>query len=207
MCTGFWFCLRSAEYLAVDGEEFDPDRSLTWSDITPYRRLAEGTLEKLPLSRTLEADEISIVVYSGKNDRETCTRTLPKVEDSDVCVVMAIQKTLLSHIQHFGKYPDGKDSLFVDDEGKALSRDDISKVLKLAAEAIHIPEALVASHSLRRGGASSYVAAGGAGIEEAVARFGRWKSMAWRAYVYSHSNELQGAIKRATCVVPRFERN
>lgn len=61
----------------------------------------------------------------------------------------------------------------------------------------------MASHSLRRGGSSAYIAAGAS--ESALIRFGRWTSDAYQAYVYPHAQVLHAALKKATKMVPRFE--
>ena len=79
----------------------------------------------------------------------------------------------------------------------------VSQALKLAAAAAGIPAAKVASHSLRRGGASAYIAAGAS--EEALVRFGRWTSEAHQAYVYPHAEMLYKALRKACKEVPRFE--
>jgi len=144
--TGFWFLLRSIEYLAEDGGNFDPDRSLTWANITPY---LNGKI--LPLHRLSEADQISITIYSGKNDLETYTRSLHRVPGSDVCVVDAIAMVYAAHRKKFGTCPKPRDAVFKKNLIQALTRAEISDYLKLVAHGSGIPHGRVASHSLRRG--------------------------------------------------------
>ena len=146
LLTGFWFLLRSAEYLAEDGGHFDPDRSLTWGNVTPW---LQG--KRLPLHRISEADEISIVIYSGKNNLETFTRTLHKVPNSDVCVVAALAQVYAAHHSSFGTSPKSKDAVFKKNYVQCITRAEIFDYLKLAAEGSGIPQGRVASHSLRRG--------------------------------------------------------
>ena len=218
--TGFWFLLRSIEYLAEDNGNFDPDRSLTWADITPY---LNG--KKIPLHRLAEADQVSITVYSGKNNLETFTRTLHRVPHSDVCVVDALAKVYAAHRKAFGTCPNLKDGLFKKNLVQSITRAELSNFLKLVAHGSGIPHGRVASHSLRRGdlhhlkrchtivsillchagGATQYVASGLS--DEHVARFGRWKSDAYKAYVYGHSDAMKTALLQAVNLVPRLERN
>jgi hypothetical protein len=82
---GFWFLLRSIEYLADDQGHFDPNRSLTWADLICRK---DGVV--IPLSRIGEATELTITVYSGKGSLHTCTRTLHKNEANPTCTVKAI---------------------------------------------------------------------------------------------------------------------
>jgi hypothetical protein len=85
------------------------------------------------------------------------------------------------------------------------TRGEVSEWLKQGAEACNIPRARVASHSLRRGGASAYVAAG---LSDAhIERFGRWTSTAYKAYVYQHAEAIKAALITAAVQVPRFEMN
>jgi len=220
--TGFWFLLRSIEYLAEDSGFFDPDRSLTWANITPY---LEG--RKLPLHRLADADQISITVYSGKNNLETYTRSLHRVPNSDVCVVEAIAQVYAAHRKQFGTCPKPGDAVFKKNKIQSITRAEISDYLKLAAHGAGIPHGRVASHSLRRGdcnhliccipknyptisvhnagGATQYVASGLS--DEHVARFGRWKSDAYKAYVFGHSDAMKVALLQAVNLVPRLERN
>ena len=74
-----------------------------------------------------------------------------------------------------------------------------------AAMAAKLPEARFASHSLRRGGATHYVAAGKLSDEE-VCRLGRWTSIAYKGYVYSHSEESLEAMRRSAHLTPILER-
>ena len=206
LLTGFWFLLRSIEYLAEDNGEFDPDRSLTWGDVQPWK---DG--KRIPLHRIAElaADEASLTLYSGKNSLETCTRTLQEVPGSEVCVVAALRDLYEAYFHKYGHHPPVKEAVFRKNEHHCLRRKDISAVLKLAAQAID-PSGklilLVASHSLRRGGSSQYVAAHPES-ELAVAKFGRWTSTAYKAYVYQHSTAMHAALQQAVALVPRYERN
>ena len=208
LLTGFWFLLRSIEYLAEDDGVFDPARSLTWNDVTPRQ---QGRV--LALNNIARADEISLTLYSSKNSLETCTRTLKEVPGSELCVVTALKELHAAHVKEFGKEPGGfgqstkLEAVFKKDETKVYRRKDISQVLKIAAAAAGIPDGRIASHSLRRGGCSQYIAAGGQVNEAAIQRFGRWTSIAYKLYVVGASDALSAIQGAASHLVPRFERN
>ena len=55
------------------------------------------------------------------------------------------------------------------------------------------------------GGATQYVASGLSDAD--VARFGRWKSDAYKAYVFGHSEAMKATLQKAVHLVPRLERN
>ena len=200
--TGFWFLLRSIEYLAEDDGFFDPDRSITWGDVTCRK---DGRL--LPLWQIGEATDITLTLYSSKNSLETCTRTLTQVLGSDTCVVQAFRDLHAAYVAEFQKQPSPGEAVFKKSEHEVYRRKDVSQILKLAADATHMPKGRVASHSLRRGGCSQYVAAGPPGTELQVQRFGRWTSEAYKGYVWAHNSALHRVQAQAAVFVPRFERN
>jgi len=104
-------------------------------------------------------------------------------------------------------YISENEAVFKKSETEVYRRGDISQVLKLAAEAAGIPKGRFATHSLRRGGCSQYIAAGGQKNEAAIQRFGRWTSMAYKLYVMGASEALSQIQVAAVNLVPRFERN
>jgi hypothetical protein len=196
---GFWFLLRSIEYLAADCGTFDSARSLTWSDLV----LRKG-VEILPRHRMEEASELTITVYSGKGTLHTCTRSLKENPGSATCVVKWL-KNLHSVLVTQGRAPKGGDSLFLKADGRTLTRANLSDVLKAAAMACGVMGSKVASHSLRRGGASAYAAAGVPHAD--IQKFGRWTSDCFKLYITLHGDIMvQGKVNPAS-VVPRFERN
>ena len=68
-------------------------------------------------------------------------------------------------------------------QGVGVSRKGVSEALRLAAVALGYPAHLVASHSLRKGGATAMLAV--TSDVETVKRFGGWKSDAEHAYLYT----------------------
>ena len=77
-------------------------------------------------------------------------------------------------------------------QGVGISREGISEALRLAAVALGYPAHLVASHSLRKGGATAMLAV--TSDVETVKRFGGWKSDAVHAYLYT---DMAAAPNRA----------
>ena len=73
-----------------------------------------------------------------------------------------------------------------------MSREGVSEALRLAAVALGYPAHLVASHSLRKGGATAMLAV--TSDVETVKRFGGWKSDAVHAYLYT---DMAAAPSRA----------
>ena len=205
-CHGFWFMLRSIEYLADDRGYFDPDRSITWADYV-FRDADKKVLSwELAWEFPHRIAEVSVTLYSSKNSLQTCTRTLRQVQGSSVCVVHSLVAIMVAFKKLFGRPPlNRKTSPFQRQCGSVWTREDLSQVLKTAAEAAGLPHARFASHSLRRGGASAYAAAGLPRRD--IARLGRWTSDAFERYIYEGAETLNKVLARATHLVPRFERN
>ena len=103
-----------------------------------------------------------------------------------------------------GRLPEPDSSLFELDDGSILTRAQISAVLKLAAVQCGVTASKVASHSLRRGGASQYATVH---PDYAIARFGRWTSAAYKAYVMAHADMMNQGHTNPALTMPRFERN
>ena len=200
-CVGFWFLLRSIEYLADDEGLFDPARSLTFGDLI----LRDANDSVLPLSRIAEATQLSITVYSGKGSLHTCTRTIHRNKDNPSCPLVAVQTLYVEYVKKYSKPPSGGNSLFVLSDKSVLTRAGLASVLKQAAVACGVSSSRVATHSLRRGGASAYAAAG---VPDAdIQRFGRWTSDGYKRYVTTHSDMMKKGHADPAKVVPRFERN
>ena len=153
----------------------------------------------------MEADEVSITVFSGKGSLHTCTRTIKRRETSETCPVVALQNIFRIIKAKTGKSPKGSDSLFVLENKKVLTRGQLAKVLAAGAVQCGVLHSKIATHSLRRGGASTYAAAGVP--DEDIQRFGRWTSAGYRLYVASHADMMQASVRDPTLIVPRFERN
>lgn len=208
LVTGFWWLLRSSEYLREDGGIFDPGRAITWDDIQVRAKDRTGHVRILPLHEAPAAYakgltlEFTLRLFSSKNSLMTCTRSVAAVEGSEVCPIKAWCSLIEATMARKGELKPS-DSPFEKTDGDILTRGEVSDILKEASAAVGIPKARVASHSLRRGGASAYKAAGC--TEKALQRFGRWTSDAYEAYVFPHSDILQAAQQKAAKHIPRFE--
>ena len=208
LSTGFFLLLRSIEYLRADGEAFDPSRSVTWGDLQCRvgRKLASFEETAKALERKEEMVEIGFTLLSFKNNLETCTRSIRVIYESPICTVQALVALYMKVKEVKGRAPRAEAAVFELSSGEVLTRGELSDLLKAAAAKSGIPEARVASHSLRRGGASAYIASGDC-TEEAVMRYGRWTSTAYHDYVYPHAEVLSKALKKASALIPRFERH
>jgi len=205
MKNGFWYLMRSIEYLADDADYFDVDRSLTYDGI-----ILRSKGEIIPHSRFDEADEVTFTLYSGKGSLHTCTRTVHRNSDNPSCPVVASAQYYKAFLKHFGRPPRGNESPFTLKSGKVLKRSTLADILKKAAVSCGVPGSRVATHSLRRGGASCYslsIAAGSNITELDIQRFGRWSSDGYKKYITSHANMMQSGNANPALLVPRFERN
>lgn len=210
LLTGFWWLLRSSEYLAGDSGQFNPERALTWKDVTARVSKKQGWVKATLQEALAELKKgrdvrISLTLFSSKNKQETCTRTLSAVQGSQDCPVANLLELHSAVAQWHETEPTDDAPVFSLEKGTVFSRSQISDILKQASQTAGIPAGRVASHSLRRGGASAFVASGAS--DAAIQRFGRWTSDAYKAYVFPHAAELVAAQKKAMVTVPCFERN
>jgi hypothetical protein len=199
--SGFWFLLRSIEYLANDEEFFDGGRSLTWDDVT----VRDDHGELLSKARIADAHSMTYRVYSGKGSLHTCTRTVFRDVQNPTCPVGGIINLYQVLLKEQKRPPRPDEAVFKLSDGSVLSRKRLAEILKSAAMSCGVPGSRVATHSLRRGGASTYAAAGVP--DEDIQRFGRWTSDGYRRYVSSHANMMRKGNACPFRQVPRFERN
>ena len=89
------------------------------------------------------------------------------------------------------------------EDGKVLSRAQLSNALKGAAVECGISASRIVSRSLRRGGASAYAAAGVP--DEDIRRFGRWTSYGFKVYVTAHADMMRKGLLNPATAAPRFE--
>ena len=136
-----------------------------------------------------------------------CSRTITKTKECAICAVSAIQNLHRVIFESTGAYPKPEDALCKIEEGRWISRDQISEVLKAGMRACGCNSDRIASHSLRRGGASAYYCAG-VPMED-IKIFGRWLSDAHKLYIFlsGTSSIMSKGNVHPTTVVPRFEKN
>ena len=145
-----------------------------------------------------------------KGSLHTCTRTVHRNAENNACPIVALGLIYKAYLKHFGKPPEKNSSPFTLASGEVLTRQKLADVLKAAAVACGVPGSRIATHSLRRGGASCYMpstAAGSNVTEEDIQRFGRWTSDAYKKYITSHANMMRSGGANPALIVPRFERN
>jgi len=173
----FHFMLRSMDYCARrEGGRFDRDTVLRIVDVVFCR--AGRRLH----SAFHTADELTLILGRGKTTEGGEVRTHVRSRNPKLCVVRVMGRLFDSIDRSKEEKP-----LFAWAEGSKRNGEgvrycDVMQLLKTAAEACGHEAQHYGTHSLRRGGASAYVLAGGS-VEE-VAIFGRWRSsQAVRLYV------------------------
>ena len=204
-CAASAYMLRSAEYLSPDDGKIDPKRVLTWGDITMRRSL--GYEEEICEDENFQDGKaMTLRIVSYKNKKVVSTRTLVQNEKSPICPVKAIKwlhKTLKDH----GITPEANRPICqLAGADEFLTRDNVSNLLKIIAEQCGCDPKKLASHSLRRGGACAYAAAGVP--DEDIKRFGRWTSDAYKLYIMlSDRSILSKGSTNPALVVTRYEKN
>ena len=190
--TMLWLCLRSCEALE------DSNRSLTWEDILFQHN--GKTLEGILVS---VASAIQFSLLSSKNSHGRCTRTLRKCPELPSCAVTLLSKLYLRLFKIRGAPPNPKAHVFSLSNGKMLTREKLALRTKKYFSMCYThtdlkPEAvmeLVSSHSWRRGGASTWSASGMP--DQDLARWGRWKSLCFKRYIFQHSDASHNWIEEA----------
>ena len=204
-CTALGYMLRSGEYLSPDDEKIDPKRVLTWGDVTMRKSLSYG--ETICEEENFqEGNMMTLRIVGFKNKNVVSTRTLEQNEESPICPVKAIKwlhKTLKDH----GIAPETDRPICqLAGVNNFLTRDNVSNLLKIIAEQCGCDPKKLASHSLRRGGACAYAAAGVP--DEDIKRFGRWTSDAYKLYIMlSDISILSKGSTNPALVVTRYEKN
>ena len=193
--------IRSCEYLATSKKKINP-KAIKWEDVGFQDE--DGKPLQGPEVKKTRAIRMSMV--STKNAFGRCTRTLKIRDDYDTCPVKLLVELYLRIHTVEGKFPDPKTPVYRKADKTYLTRDDMTKRLRTLIESCGIDSRLVASHSLRRGGACVWAATGLVSDEELM-RWGRWNSSAYKLYVFAHSDMMANAMKNAGKGVPKFELN
>ena len=199
--TALWWVMRSCEYLATSKKKINP-KAIKWEDVG-FQDEEGKPLQGVEVKKT-RAIRMSMV--STKNAFGRCTRTLKIRDDYDTCPVKLLVELYLRIHTVEGKFPDPKTPVYRKADKTYLTRDDMTKRLRSLIESCGIDSRLVASHSLRRGGACVWAATGLVSDEELM-RWGRWNSSAYKLYVFAHSDMMANAMKTAGKGVPKFELN
>ena len=181
ICLGWFYMLRASEYLPGTDALNAPSRVLRGSDLDFFR---DG--KKCSVS---EADSLAVQLRDSKGDQFGRGQVrLQHATGDEICPVKALQE----HAKLNPHWLQDSGLPVCAWQGVGVSREGISEALRLAAVALGYPAHLVASHSLRKGGATAMLAV--TSDVETVKRFGGWKSDAVHAYLYT---DMAAAPNRA----------
>ena len=181
ICLGWFYMLRASEYLPGIDALNAPSRVLRGSDLDFFR---DG--KKCQVS---EADSLAVQLRDSKGDQFGRGQVrLQHATGDDICPVRALQE----HAKLNPHWLQDSGLPVCAWQGVGISREGVSEALRLAAVALGYPAHLVASHSLRKGGATAMLAV--TSDVETVKRFGGWKSDAVHAYLYT---DMAAAPNRA----------
>ena len=186
---GFFKLRRSGEFLRK-GAEPDADYCVRVGDIALAK---DGKGVRLNTDGAAEADELIATQRRSKADQDwngSETNTFI-TSDARLCVVSWVKHLVSLRPEHFD---DPNRFLFTLSDGKVLSRDKVSKVLKEAAMRKGLDEDDVDVISLRAGGASAMYHAGFS-VEE-IQRRGRWASGCWKGYVHAGRTKAKDTAER-----------
>ena len=178
--TGFFFLLRSVEYLDVQTEANDKMRLR----VAHFQLRAAGKdldLAGGPSKGAPNPDEMLIILPYSKTDMEGQGRELNLFaeDDNELCVVTSMADAWRMNPKHFQR-PEAP--LFSNKEGRPVKKTDLQEALrKASAELGYNPEDY-SSHSLRSGGATAMYEAD-IPVED-IQRRGRWKSSCWRIHIF-----------------------
>ena len=181
ICLGWFYMLRASEYLPGTDALNAPSRVLRGSDLDFFK---EGRK-----CRVSEADSLAVQLRDSKGDQFGRGQVrLQHATGDDICPVKALQE----HAKLNPHWLQDSGLPVCAWQGVGVSREGVSEALRLAAVALGYPAHLVASHSLRKGGATAMLAV--TSDVETVKRFGGWKSDAVHAYLYT---DMAAAHNRA----------
>ena len=181
ICLGWFYMLRASEYLPGVDAFNAPARVLRGSDLDFFR---DGKK-----CRVSEADSLAVQLRDSKGGQFGRGQVrLQHATGDDICPVRALQE----HAKLNPHWLQDSGLPVCAWQGVGISREGVSEALRLAAVALGYPAHLVASHSLRKGGATAMLAV--TSDVETVKRFGGWKSDAVHAYLYT---DMAAAPNRA----------
>ena len=151
-----------------------------------------------------EAEWLRLELKSSKTRKEA-TRSLPAT-NTELCPVKAMKELYMFILNRDGRPPHREEAvLWSDTTGRVLSAAEINEVLKFAFSALELEVSDVASHSLRRGGLSAYLAT--KCDRNLLQVFGFWSSLrGMLSYEWIDGAALLNTIFHAQCGMPMLER-
>ena len=167
-CLAFFGFLRSSEFTVPSQYEYDGSVHLSVQDITIDSRSAPRMIRvRIKQSKT-DSFRQGVDIYLGRTD-------------TDICPVKAI----LPYLAIRGNRPG---PLFIQEDGKMLTRQMFSSIVKGILARLPLSEGNYNTHSFRIGAAT---AAMEAQIPEAhIKMLGRWRSDAYQLYIRTPAEEL-----------------
>ena len=200
MATAVDYALRSMEYSEQDTGKVDP-RALHWRDVF----LKDGA-QRLEGWAVRKCDRMTLSLCSSKNSLRRCTRTTYLMEAEFTNAVRLVRNRYLRILGETGKPPNPNAPVFQYKSGRTISRKGISKIIQDLMASVGVPRRFVASHSLRRTGAS-LLAATGLASDEDIKRWGRWTSNAYKLYVHLENSRYKEWAEAVARIRPIFELN
>ena len=191
------WCMRSAEGMAPDSGPPDP-RSLQWRDV-----MYKVNHTRVTGAQVRDTSRITLSLRSTKNALGRCTRTVPVLNDIPNSGAVMLRELYLEYIQRYGCEPPSHELVFTRANGQPVRRGEISSLIQTLMLSVGVPKHLVGSHSLRRGGASQYLAA--QMPEAKIKAFGRWTSDAYKLYLIIDTMAVDAYARKAATAQPRFE--
>ena len=163
------------------------------------RRPASPPPATLRLRHVVVRDScVEILLLSSKTGQHAPTRVIVGPVPDLSCPVIALDQ-LLSVRDRLGIPSSPEAFLFQMRSGRPLSYGALTRALKQALAALHLPPDRYGLHSFRIGGASSLSAAGAP--DHVIANAGRWRSDVFRRYCRPSSSEQ--AARAAMMALPR----
>ena len=201
LCLGFNFMLRASMYLRT---KLYPG-NLQWKHVQfSEEENQNGTYSThLTGQAVTRATWLRLSLFSTKT-RVEATRSLPKT-GSGTCPVSALADLYMWHLTQTGLPPNPDTPVFQQSSTKVLSVGDLNTMLKFGAQEVGIPTSEVASHSLRRGGVTAYLAANA--DRRTIQIFGFWRSEeCFLLYEWIDRNILEDSAFKAQSEMPHLER-
>ena len=203
---GFFFMLRSKNYVAPDGEAYDPAYMLLREDVAFFLDEKDSSRVELsePTAPYIQRVELTIKKTKTNQRGETYKRTLHRVSDPHMCVVKALIRHLLLTKHYPQDWPMTAFGEMKTPRGRAkrvVSRGLLAKITKAAAKALGDNPADYGSHSFRIGGATALVVAGAQ--DAYIMNLGTWSSPAYLIYcrMVTNASKYQERMVRQTVVV------
>lgn len=153
--TAVFSLLRASEYVAVDTNTVESDRTLTWSSVSCS---PAGISIQLKWSKTAQDGHRGVVELQATHN--------------ELCPVLAFR----DHANRSCRQDHRDDSVFTFQSGKFLTRDDLTKMLRHALQTTS-----VSSRSLRIGSVPHMANSGATKAQ--IRRAGQWRSSAGDRYM------------------------